>query len=37
MKVIITDAAFDDLLQIGRAIKNDSPIRAETFRPGFRE
>jgi len=31
MKVVITDAAYDDLLHIGREIKKDSPIRAETF------
>lgn len=31
MKVIVTEAAFADLLQIGRAIKDDNPARAETF------
>ena len=31
MKVVITDAAYADLLQIGREIKKDSPIRAESF------
>ncbi len=31
MKVVITDAAYADLLRIGREIMKDSPIRAETF------
>lgn len=31
MKVIITDAAYADLLGIGREIKKDNPSRAETF------
>ena len=31
MKVVITEAAFDDLLSIGRWIKQDNPRRAETF------
>ena len=31
MKVVIAEAAYADLLQIGREIRKDSPIRAETF------
>jgi toxin ParE1/3/4 len=31
MKVVITEAAFADLLHIGRAIRVDNPARAETF------
>ena len=31
MNVIITEAAYDDLLQIGRTIKHDNPVRAESF------
>lgn len=31
MKVVITDAAWADMLAIGRAIGEDSPLRAETF------
>lgn len=31
MKVIVTEAAFGDLLQIGRTIRYDNPSRAETF------
>ena len=31
MKVVVTDAAYDDLLQIGREIRKDNPARAETF------
>ena len=31
MKVVITNAALDDLLQIGRVIAIDKPRRAETF------
>ena len=31
MKVIVTEAAFDDLMRIGRTIKADNPARAETF------
>ena len=31
MKVIITEAAYDDLLRIGRYIKHDNPRRAESF------
>ena len=31
MKVILSDAAYDDLLRIGRTIKKDNPTRAETF------
>ena len=31
MKVVVTNAALDDLLQIGRAITIDNPQRAETF------
>lgn len=31
MKVVITEAAYADLLQIGRWIKKDNPVRAETF------
>jgi toxin ParE1/3/4 len=31
MKVVITEAAYADMLNIGRFIMNDSPIRAETF------
>ena len=31
MKVIVTNAALDDLLQIGQAIRTDNPQRAETF------
>ncbi len=31
MKVILADAAYDDLLRIGRTIKKDNPTRAETF------
>ena len=31
MKVILAQAAIDDLIAIGRYIKTDSPARAETF------
>ena len=31
MKVVVTDAAFADLLQISRTIMDDNPARAETF------
>jgi toxin ParE1/3/4 len=31
MKVVVTDAAYSDLLQIGREIRKDAPVRAETF------
>lgn len=31
MKVVVTDAAFADMLEIGNAIAKDSPHRAETF------
>lgn len=31
MKVVVTDTAINDLIQIGRYIKQDSPERAETF------
>lgn len=31
MKVIVTDAAWNDLLAIGRTIQADNPKRAETF------
>ena len=31
MKVVVTKAALDDLLQIGRTIKTDNAQRAETF------
>ena len=31
MKVIVTEAAFDDLMRIGRTIKAGNPARAETF------
>ena len=31
MKVVVTDAAWDDLLAIGRAIQADNPKRALTF------
>jgi plasmid stabilization system protein ParE len=31
MKVVITEAAFADLLEIGRAIAQDNTARAETF------
>jgi toxin ParE1/3/4 len=31
MKVVVTGAAYADLLQIGREIRKDSPARAETF------
>ncbi|SNT72100.1 type II toxin-antitoxin system RelE/ParE family toxin [Amphiplicatus metriothermophilus] len=31
MKVVVTDAAFDDLLRIGQAIAQDNPARAATF------
>jgi toxin ParE1/3/4 len=31
MKVVITDAACADFLQIGREIRKDSPVRLETF------
>ncbi len=31
MKVVITEAAFADLLGIGRFIMQDSPVRAEFF------
>lgn len=31
MIVLVTDAAWDDLYQIGNAIKRDSPRRAESF------
>ena len=31
MKVVLTGAAYDDLLRIGQFIKRDSPARATTF------
>ncbi len=31
MKVVITEAAYADLLQIGRTIQADNPARAVTF------
>jgi plasmid stabilization system protein ParE len=31
MKVVVTQTAYDDLAQIGRAIANDDPLRAESF------
>ena len=31
MKVVVTQAALDDLFQIGRYVKVDNPARAETF------
>lgn len=31
MKVILAQAAIDDLIAIGRYIAKDSPVRAETF------
>jgi len=31
VKVVLTNAALDDLLQIGRVIATDNPQRAETF------
>jgi len=31
MKVVVTQAAFADLLRIGREIQKDNPVRAETF------
>ena len=31
MKVVVTEAAFADLLDIGRSIRRDNPARAETF------
>ena len=31
MKVVITEAAYADLLHIGREIKKDNPARAKTF------
>ena len=31
MKVVVTEAAFADLLRIGREIQQDNPARAETF------
>jgi toxin ParE1/3/4 len=31
MMVILTDAAYADLVRIGREIKKDNPIRAESF------
>jgi len=31
MKVVVTHAAFADLLRIGREIQKDNPVRAETF------
>lgn len=31
MKVRITDAAWDNMLHIGRWIKQDNPARADTF------
>lgn len=31
MKVVISEAAYADLLKIGRDIQQDSPERAETF------
>jgi plasmid stabilization system protein ParE len=31
VKVVITEAAYADLLQIGRVIRQDNPLRAETF------
>ena len=31
MKVVITEAAWTDMLNIGRTIMQDSPIRADTF------
>ena len=31
MKVVVTEAAFADILSIGRFIMQDSPLRADTF------
>ena len=31
MKVVITEAAWSDMLRIGRTIQADNPKRAETF------
>ena len=31
MKVVITEAAFADMLGIGRLIMRDSPVRAGSF------
>jgi plasmid stabilization system protein ParE len=31
MKVVVTEAAWDDLLRIGRIIQQESPARAQTF------
>jgi plasmid stabilization system protein ParE len=31
MKVVVTEAAWEDMLRIGRTIGSDSPERAETF------
>ena len=31
MRVVVTDAAYADLLAIGRAIRRDNPARALTF------
>jgi plasmid stabilization system protein ParE len=31
MRVVVTDAALDDLLQIGRYIAQDNPVRAASF------
>lgn len=31
MRVVLTDAAYADLLQIGATIKQDNPTRAATF------
>jgi toxin ParE1/3/4 len=31
MKVVVTEAAYADLLRIGHAIRKDNPSRADTF------
>ncbi|HEY5793806.1 MAG TPA: type II toxin-antitoxin system RelE/ParE family toxin [Bosea sp. (in: a-proteobacteria)] len=31
MRVVVTEAALDDLMRIGRSIAQDAPARAETF------
>ncbi len=31
MNVVVSEAALDDLMRIGRAIAADNPLRAETF------
>ncbi|RAI41508.1 type II toxin-antitoxin system RelE/ParE family toxin [Rhodoplanes roseus] len=31
MKVVVTEAAFSDLIEIGRAVARDDPTRAETL------